>query len=153
MARVKHIDGIENVRRVFRRLPEKYLIDITHALNIGADQVVKKAKSLAPYDADGNGEHLRNSIEKTDIRIIRGGTSAVIYVTAGDSKETANAAWRSEYGRKAGGKTKKGGKVNHPGHSPQEFMFPAYWSSRTSIQGRVKRAIKAAGKAMASRGR
>ena len=150
MARVKHIEGIENVRRVFRRLPEKYLIDITHALNVGADQVVKRAKVLAPFDPDGNGEHLRNSIKKTPIKVIRRGTSAVIYVTAGDSKETANAAYRSELGRKAGGKAPQ---QAHPGHSPQEFLFPAYWSSRTSIQGRVKRAIKAAAKAVASRGR
>ena len=150
MARVKHIEGIENVRRVFRRLPEKYLIDITHALNVGADQVVKRAKLLAPYDEDGNGEHLRDSIKKTPIKVIRRGTSAVIYVTAGDSKETANAAYRSEFGRKAGGSAPN---TSHPGHPPQEFIFPAYWSSRTSIQGRVKRAIKAAGKAMASRGR
>ena len=156
MARVKYIDGIENVRRVFRTLPEKALIEITHALNVGADQIVKRAKTLAPVSSPRAGaEHLRDAIKKTNIRIVnrKSGRSAVIYVTAGDSGETKIAAYRAEFGRDPGGTLKSGGESRHKGHEPQEFLFPAYWSTRTSTRGRVARAIKAAAKAVASRGR
>jgi len=154
MARVKYIDGIENVRRVFRTLPEKSLIEITHALNVAGDTVVKRAKQLVSVsDPKAGNEHLRDSIRKTNIRIIRANRSAVIYVVAGGTGETNIAAFREEFGRKPGGQLKGGGESTHPGYGPNEFFFPAYWSTRTATRGRIARALKAAAKEVASRGR
>ena len=150
MARKSKLEGLENARKVFERLPREFLEGITHALNQGADEIVDAAKILAP---EGPQEpHVKDTIRRTDIRVRADGKSAVVFVTTGDTKQTANAAFRSEFGRAPGGS----GKVDmgkHPGHREQPFMFPAYFAKRKRVRSRVKRAIKKAAVAEAARGR
>lgn len=154
-SRVTHIDGIETVRAAFKTLKNESIGRITHALNLGADEVVSGARILAPID-EGD---LKATIRKTPIQL-KGGKfgGVVIRIIAGNTKQTANAAFRSEFGRDPGGTFKKGPKAgqptHHPGHDPQEFMFPAYWAVRRRIKARVATAVRNAAKAaVQSRGK
>jgi len=109
--------------------------------------MVRDAKALVPRDQGD----LADTIHKTELRERADGKSVQVFVVAGDSKETAEAAFRSEYGRAPGGS----GKVDmsdHPGHRSQEFMHPAYWKNRKRARNRIKRAIAAAAKEAARGG-
>lgn len=146
------VEGVDKVARVFRALSRKAAERIADALEKGADEIVARAKVLAPVD-DGN---LRDTIaRRTDIRgtTRRDGSDrgVVVYVVAGDTAETAIAAFRQEFGRDPGGNEK--GNADHPGHAAQPFLFPAYWSIRRRVRSRVARAISAAAKEAAARGR
>lgn len=140
MARKKLIDGIENVARVFRALPRESLEEITHALNLGGKEIVDAAEVLVPVDEGA----LKGTV-KARRPVIRSDEKAVVVrVVAGDTRETANAAFRQEFGRSPSG--------GHPGHPPQEFMWPAYYAKRKRVRSRVKRAINKAAKMAARRG-
>ena len=143
--RVTQIEGIETVRSMFRNLPRRAVGRITHALNLGADEIVAKQKELVPYDETSPGPHLRDTIHKKDIRVKTGKyPGVVIFVVAGDTKRTADAAWRSEYGRELGGKDPN---AWHPGHDPQAFFFAGFWAVRRRVRSRVARAFSDAAKA------
>jgi len=143
--RVTRIEGIETVRSMFKTLPPRAIGRITHALNLGADEIVSVQKQLAPYDENSPGPHVRDTIHKTDIREKKGKFGGVvIFVVAGDSKQTADAAWRSEYGREPGGKSPN---EWHPGHDPQAFFFAGYHFVRRRVRARVARAFSEAAKA------
>ena len=147
-SRVTHIDGIETVRAAFKTLKNESVGRITHALNLGADEVVNGARILVPIE-EGD---LKETIRKTPIQLKRGRFGGVvIFIIAGNTKETANAAYRQEFGRDPGGKSPN---EWHPGHPAQEFMFPAYWSVRRKIKARVATAVRNAAKAaVQSRGK
>lgn len=142
MPRLQNITGIEKVERAFRNLPRSSTAKIADALNRGAEEVAKRAEQIAPED-EGD---LKDTIKprSSGIRQNQRG-NPVVYVVAGTSADTANAAFRQEFGRASG-------PGDHRGHPAQPFLFPAYWSLRKRIRGRIARAIKAATKE-AARGR
>lgn len=146
MARRQKIEGIETVRQVFRRMPEESLRRVTNALNQGADEIVAKAEDAVPVGTDPH--HVKDTIKASKPEFISGGrrlnTNVAVFVTAGDTKETFQAALRSEFGRRSSGI--KGEKGYHKGHSAQPFMFPAYFSVRKRVRRRIKREIKRAAK-------
>lgn len=148
MPRKRFLEGIEKTNRVFRTLSRESRERITDAMNRGLAEMVRDARRLVPVD---NGD-LKRTVRSTGIRVREDGRAIVGYVIAGDTKQTAEAAYRSEFGRKPGGH----GKIDmsrHPGHPPEEFMFPAYWRNRNRARGRIKRAINAAAKEAARSGR
>ena len=159
--KTKLIGGTDNVRRVFRTLPEAAARNIAHALNLSADEVVRDAKILVGYDNSSSQEHVRETIDRTEIRAVaahRAGNrnlsgNAKVIIYAGDTKQTADAAFRQEYGRKPGGTTKTGKPMKHKGHNPTEFMNLAFHKNKQRLKGRISRAIKAAAREAASRGR
>jgi len=147
--RKKNVLGLANVLRVFRELPKENLKRLTHALNLGADEIVAKAREAVPVsDPIAGQEHVRDTIRRTGIRVREAGPKnsrgAVVYVYAGrgDDGETDDASFRSEFGRAPD----DGG--GHPGHHPQSFMFPAYHSVRARVRRRVAREVNAAAKAV-----
>ena len=150
MARRQILTGVEDVRRVFRRLPEENVRKITHALNQSAEEVAARARQLAPHDPNTPID-LADQIEvriSTKLNRRRGlkttePNSVAAYVVAGDTPARRGVAWRMEFGRRPGPK-------GHPGFGPRPFMFPAYYSLRKRIIGRVRRAVKAAAKAVSA---
>lgn len=149
MARKKLVLGLANVARVFRQLPKENLKRITNSLNLGASEMVVRAKSIAPVSSPIAGQkNFKDTIRKTRIRIRSDGKSAQIFVLAGNGTgdETDQAAFRSEFGRAPDDQ-------GHPGHRPQPSFFPAYHSLRKRIRGRVAREVNRAGKAVALRSR
>lgn len=156
MARQRLLTGIEDVQRVFRTLPKENLERITHALNLGAQEIAARARILAPIDPNTSID-LKDQIEvriatRTNFR--RGGSfgpnSVAAYVVAGDTPERRQVAFRQEFGRDPGG---AGVNRGHPGHRAQPFMFPAFHSVRRRVIGRVRRAVSAAARAVAIRSR
>lgn len=150
MARKQRLLGVEQVQRAFRRLPQVSLNKIAHALNLSADELVRDAKlAAAVSDPLAGQEHYKDTIRNTGIKFKaaagRLSDRVSVAVVAGDSKETTEAAWRAEFGRKPGPAPLGGGK-GHPGHDPQPAMLPAYFATRKRIRGRVQRALRAAAK-------
>jgi HK97 gp10 family phage protein len=146
------VEGVDRVAAVFRRISRGAAEKIAQALERGGDEIAARARSIAPVD-EGD---LRETIaRRTNIRTTQrqdgSARGVVVYVVAGDTKETAHAAYRQEFGRAAGGTGERN--ANHPGHPAQPFLFPAYWSLRRRVRSRVARAINAAVKEAAARGR
>lgn len=150
MAKLNYVRGLPQVKDAFRDLPPAAQQRIVNALNLSAEEIQEEAEHLAPYDPTTR----INLNEQIEVRFarrdqgIRGGVSrqVVAYVIAGDSRERAQAAFRAEYGRAPGPN-------GHPGHGPQEFMFPAYFRIRKRVRSRIKRAVTQAAKAVANVGR
>ena len=145
MARKKYVQGADTVARVLgREIPRENIKRITDALNRGAMEIAARAELLVPVDQGD----LKESIEArtTGIRAIRKGKSVATFVVAGTDGETAISAFRQEFGRAPG-------PLSHPGHAANPFMFPAYWSLRKRVVGRVRREINKAAKVVAGRHR
>ena len=135
----KYVEGVETVAQAFQQIPLLNQQKIAVALNKSGAEIAARMKQLAPVGKYRGGGDLRESIHAQEIKIGKRGLIKVI--TAGDTRQTANAAFRQEFGRKASAD-------GHPGHVAQEFAFPAYWSIRKRVIGRIRRAIKAAAKAV-----
>jgi hypothetical protein len=134
MARKQKIEGVENVRRVFRRLPQVSANRITNALNQGLDEIADLAKSIAPEGPTA--PHVKDTVRRIPIKASVDGKSVGGAVIAGDTAATANAAFRAEFGRKPSDR--------HPGHSAQPFMFPAFHARRKKVLGRIARELNKA---------
>ena len=156
MARRKqNVLGLAKVLRVFRQLPKENLKRITNSLNLGADEIVGRAKLLAEdsrSDPIAGQEHMADTIRRTPIRRVaasgRFSEKVSVFVLAGvgdKDSEIDNAAFRTEFGRAPG--------EGHPGHSPQPFFFPAYHSIRKRVRSRVAREVNRAAKAVVARNR
>lgn len=145
------IEGLAAIERAFGRLSKGAEGKILAALNQGADEIVRDAKALAPTGEDDI--RMRDSIRKTTAALTTSsrGRSAgsdrgvAVFVVAGDTVETSQAAFRSEFGRAPSAD-------GHPGHRAQPFLFPAYFRNRRRIRARIARALRAAAQE-AARGR
>lgn len=137
------IVGLDKVARVFRTLPYKSQVRIRNALSQGADEIVDAAKTLisAARTPGTDPHHVRDTVQRSEIKVSSTERSAYVTITAGDTKETAQAAFRTEYGRDAGG---DGVNAGHPGHKAKPFMFPAYWALRRRVRSRISREINRA---------
>lgn len=133
--RRRSLAGISTVRKVFPNIAEESIRRITNALNQGGEEIAAAANLLVPVD-EGD---LKETIEvrAAGIKLRRDRRSAVVRIVAGTSKETANAAFRQEFGRSPGPGV-------HPGHAAQPFLFPAYFAKRRRVRGRIKREIRRA---------
>lgn len=143
MARYKNITGVETVEQVFTQLPRKNAEKIAIALNQGGDEIATRARTLVPVD-DGE---LKSSIEvrRSDIKVRKDRGSVFVAVVAGTTRGTADYARVVEFGRRPG-------PDGHPGFAGRDFFFSAYWSVRKRVKDRVKRALRAAAKAVANGG-
>ena len=143
------------MNRSFARLPREIRKRIILDLKKSADEIKDFAEIAAPKsDPIAGATHVKDSIKVTGIRRIRrqGVVNLFIAVTAGETKEDQDAALRSEFGRKPGGRSKGGGTTLHKGHDPQPFMFPAYWAVREKVRRRVSRSVTRAARAVAELG-
>lgn len=132
--RYKNIIGVEKVQRVFTTIPRKNAEQITRALNQGAEEVSDRAQAIVPRDTHELSKDIR--VENSGIEVRSDGRSAVTRIIAGTTPGNAQAAFRSEFGRRPSS--------GHPGHRAQPFLFPAYWSLRKKIRARIARAIRKA---------
>lgn len=174
MARRRIVTGIEGVRKVFRAMPERSRIEVSHALNLGAQEIEGRAKSLAPVET---GE-LRSAIEirhgtrvnsrKSDPDGMSDPNSMAVevgvfvesraspgwyarFVEFGTSPRATGQSYTTASGqvRKVAAGRRAGGAIGdfHPGTPAQPFLFPAYFSIRNRVRNRIKRALRTAAKA------
>lgn len=144
MAKQRYVTGTDRVMAVFQAMKREAAEEIAHALNLGAMEISARAKVLVPVDEGDLKDTI--GVSRAGFSIRADGKAVVVYVTAGDTKQTANAAYRQEFGRGPG-------PGENPGHAAQPFMFPGYWSVRNRVRNRVKRAVKKAAKDAAMKGR
>lgn len=154
----KYIEGADKAERFFRGSSAKMAEKIAIALNKGGAEVKAAAKIMAPVQPGPSGGDLRDDIHAEPIAVQaakanrgkgnRGGRqhALVVLVTAATKAENAHAAYRTEFGRAPG-------PGSHPGITAQHWFYNSYWSLRKRVQGRIKRAVKAAAKDMVSRGK
>lgn len=154
MAKTKYVTGVPSVQRVFRAYSREAQREIENALIRSANDVADTAEQLVPED-EGD---LANTIEvqkpgagRVARAVIGGGRGgvkgkALVYVVAGTTKETAQAAYRSEFGR-------SGGPDGHPGHEAQPFMLPAYWQNRDKVIRRINTALRKVARRVTRRGK
>ncbi len=137
--RTKYVQGADTVSRIFKKLPREASENIAHALNLGAKEVAEAAEILVPVDTSELKRDIQ--IETTGIQARSDKRAAVARVIVGTKRETAEKAFRQEFGRAPSN--------GHPGHAPQSFFFTAYHAKRKRVRSRVARAINKAAKAMA----
>lgn len=141
----RYVEGIGAVSKAFRSLTgPKQVIGIARALDKGGAEIANYARVLVP-EADGD---TRASIGHRIVPVSREKAAVAVVVEAGGRQ--APGAWRSEFGRDPGG---SGDNQGHPGHEEQPFLFPAYHALRKRARRRVARAVNAAAKEAAIRGR
>lgn len=128
MARKRYLDGLEDAQRAFRAAPREFQEKITDAVNRSAEEIAGRARVLVTVDQGD----LKESIEVKRASASKRGIAA--YVLVGNF-----VAGMIEFG------TVK--------MAAQPFLFPAYQSIRKRVDGRIRRAVKAAAKEVARRGR
>lgn len=126
----KHLEGLDDAKTVFTDIADESVKRIVRALNKGADEISRTAEQLVPEDT---GDLKRDIKVRRATRLRRDGKAIVAQITAGSKASTAQAAYRSEFGRSA--------TSDHPGHRAQPFFFPAYFAKRKRVRGRIKREI------------
>jgi hypothetical protein len=158
----KYVTGVEAASRALANVPEEIRAALVKAMVRGGETLKEAAEELAPVSVGGG--DLKASIY-TEFAIgqrnkrgklatfARGAdladNSLQLLVKAGDDKQTAIAGLAQEFGRAPGG---EGVNANHPGHDPQPFMFPAWFSQIKKIRRRIKSALTRAVKKAAKRG-
>lgn len=108
----------------FARVPKEVKSKVKPAIQKGADEIVARAKYLAPV-ADDDGGKLRDSI-----RTETGPVELSVTVTAGGEATTVDGydnALGQEYGSAQGGQ--------------QRFFWPAVNTLKKRVRGRINRAI------------
>jgi len=132
MARTRKLDGVDTVARAFRRMTRDGAERVTDALNRGADEIAARARVAVPVDSGDMRDTI--DVDRTEIRAGATGNPTV-YVVAGTTPLTQAYARALEFGRPEGGA---------PAAAARPFLFPAYWSLRKRVRGRIKRAINRA---------
>jgi HK97 gp10 family phage protein len=167
------IEGLEETRRVFAMLPREATARITHALNLGAEEIKVTAQALAPVVT---GE-LRGAIEvRRDLQGFDArGIIGALQVGAGDDngrvqrfigvfpQSRSSPGWYAafvEFGTSArvkgekfttaGGRKKRSGNT-HPGTTAKPFLFPAFRALRKRVTSRIARELKRAFKEAAGK--
>lgn len=161
----RRIEGVERLQRILRDMPERAAGRVEQAMDRSAGEIALLAKTLVPV---ASGE-LRAAIEARASLDGFAGTGAVgalagrgrpraaitryigtfpakrgspgwyaAFVEFGTAPRTAGAAYVTGSGRR-----RKSGNT-HPGTRPQPFLFPAYWSLRRRVRGRIARAVREA---------
>lgn len=130
----------QRLKRKLTAIPDAVKGEIRKALEEGAEEIARMARSLVPVGSTG---HLHDSIGWTwgdspkgsiAIATVGGPNDLRIVVYAGDEK-AYYARW-VEFGTSLG-------------QPPQPFFFPAYRAVRKRIKAKVNRAVKAAAKKVA----
>lgn len=171
-SRYKNITGADVVARALRGLASNAAKEVAIAINKGGTEVRDRAKALAP---ERTGE-LKEHIEMRDMayREVKGAffsgkvlTSRKFGVNIGVfPKHNGGKAFYApfvEFGtskrikgqftrNRTQGRTRRFGNT-HTGATAKPFLFPAYWSLRRRIMGRINRAVKKAAKETFRRGR
>lgn len=142
--RYRNIDGVEKVEAIFSQVSRKSAERLAIALNKGGDEIAERAEDLAPVGSYRGAGDLQRSIEvvRAQLATRADGRAVVVRVNAGTTRQTAQAAFRQEFGRRPG-------PGRHPGHAIQDFFWPAYWSLRARVRARVKRELRAMARALA----
>lgn len=150
------IDGLDRLNRKFAALPRQVRVRIREAMEQGAEEIARMAKSLAPEDSGALvasigwtwGSAPKGSITLASVKSRSGDGTITIY--AGNS-DAFYARW-VEFGtsaHKAGGKF-KGAEI--PAIPAQPFFFVSYRVNRKRVKGRVTRAINKAARDVAAGG-
>lgn len=152
-------------------MPPEVQRELTHALNLGAREIERKARTAVPEET---GE-LRGAIEVRDSlegfhatgaigNFARGGLEIGTNSRVGSviarfigvfPARRASPGWYAafvEFGTAPrtqgrgyttrGGRKKKSSGNTHPGSKPRPFMWPAYYSLRRRVRGRISRAVR-----------
>lgn len=171
MARSGSILNLARLERKLQRLPKQAESRIRVAMEVAAEDIVRLAKSLAPFDT---GE-LRDSIGWTWGAPPRGsltlgkiarsalGKSLTLTIYAGD--EVAYYARWVEFGTaphslaKGADRSARGGRgkrqdqgAQHPGAAAHPFFFPAYRANLKSAKAKIRRAVRDAARKVAAGG-
>lgn len=148
--RHKNITGADVVARALRKLPQNAAEEIAWAINKSGEELRDRAKRLAPERAGGG--DLKRAIEMRDM----------------EYREVISPRWRNpsrRFGVRVGVfPDHNGGKAwyarylefgTSQGIAKGEFsfLFPAYWSLRRRLRGRINRAIRKAARETFRRGR
>lgn len=164
MASVIRIVNYARLKRKFRKMPDIVVAKVRQAMEEVANEIVAMMKRLVPVD-DG---HLRDSIGWTWGKAPKGAFAVAaakdpngLTLTIFAGNELAYYARWVEFGTaphliKAKGFTpmgkdgRFGTKVDHPGGSAQPFFFPAWRANRKAAKKKVRKALRAAAKQVAS---
>lgn len=167
MANATRIIGLAKLHQKLKRMPDLAKAQIRRAMELGADEIVAMAKSLAP---DGDTGRLKDSIGWTWGKAPRGsltlgkvaesnlGGELTITIYAGND-EAFYARW-VEFGTRphAVGQGSdisvgKGGKQSgamHPGSAARPFFYPSYRANKKRTVSRIRRAVNNAAKEAAA---
>jgi HK97 gp10 family phage protein len=171
--RVVRIEGLEEVRKVFRDLSPMAIGRITNALNTGAAEIQALARTLVPQST---GE-LRDAIEIRDNLEGFNATGIVGALSVGTGSDAARGVQRFigvypakrgspgwygafvEFGTsprvkgqkftQASGRRTKVARDTHPGTAARPFLFPAYNFLRRRVRARIARELNAGIRALA----
>ena len=151
MSRFKNITGADVVQKGLKGLPLKMAEEIAAAINKGGQELRDRAKQLAP--ARRHSGELRRSIEVRDLAFRRvaatkkyGVSKRVGVIVGVFPNENGGKAYYARY-VEFGTAPHAIGRGIHPGATARPFLFPAYWSLRKRIRGRINRATRKAAKA------
>lgn len=135
--RFKNLDGADKIRRALRQVAREGADDITAAINKSTEEIQERAEILVPRDQNDLARDIHTELVET-----KRGVAGLVLV--GTRPETAITARVQEHGRAPG-------PGEHRGHPAQSFLFPAYFSVRPRVRGRIARAVrKAVRKVLAS---
>jgi hypothetical protein len=160
MARLRRLEGLEAVQRVFSNVPREIQERITDAINRGADEIAATARTLVPVRT---GE-LRGAIRVQRPGAVRRGLAGASLAAAAAGANAIEArigvflesapspgfyARWVEFGTAArvkGNLIVRAGRRRrfyntHPGSKPEPFLFPAYFVNRRRVLNRIKRSI------------
>jgi HK97 gp10 family phage protein len=147
MAPRRNVEGVDKVRAVFRAFSEKSATRVARALNEGVEKIADRARILVPVDT---GE-LKAAIDTRTVGIRTkgrrgGGTTDNLQALAGvfgPRDDTDGVAFRARMVEFR----------DDGNHTPQPFLFPAFFSVRKNVVNRVRNAMRAAAREVARRGR
>lgn len=177
MARVK-FKGLPELNRKLKLLQSRFKKEIASAMEIGAQEIVTMAKSLAPLgeatgvNSSNNPGALKDSINWTwgkappgtivlgNIKNRKPDANDMIITIYAGNDEAFYARW-VEFGTRphiirvkkarfmTRGGVNFGTKVNHPGATQKAFFYPSYRALRTRTKRRISRAVNKAARSVA----
>jgi HK97 gp10 family phage protein len=156
---VTKIEGVDKLKRKMAAFPQLARQEIAKAMEQSAEEIVRLARSLAPFD-DGDlqrsigwtwGDAPAGSIKLGTVRQEgKGAGNLAITIYAGNA--TAFYARWVEFGTSAHVNGGRFTGTQHPGTRAQPFFFPAYRALRKRVRSRTTRAIRKAARAAAAGG-
>lgn len=154
------VQGAEQLKRKMRQMPERARLEIAKAMEQSADEMVRLAKSLAPYKHGDLQQSIgwnwggapAGSMTLGTVRAEgRGAGNLAITIYAGDDR-AFYARW-IEFGTSPHVQGGIFAGTQHPGTPARPFFYPAYRALRKRMKSRTSRAIRNAARAVAASGK
>jgi HK97 gp10 family phage protein len=141
----RYLQGLPELRRKLERLRERTAPQVQKAMEVAADRIVERMKSLVPVDQGD----LRNSIgwtwgqaPKGSVKFKTKAGPMTLTIYAGDEK-AFYARW-VEFGTAPHDQGGRYAGTTHPGNPAQPFFYPAYRAHKKETVAAMRKAVRAA---------